>query len=114
MTEETLWDQVKDLEGPLGERLSGDPEVLHEVAESASLSGVCMPMARAQIKMILEGVPNIFSEDWKDSGKFSLLNEGQQSYGSKISGLVPECPVNGQTVQKIIELGVEYREQYSA
>ena len=109
--EQNLWSQVQKLEGPQGPRLSGEPEVLHEIQEHFRRQGVVI--SRIQIQIILESVPEIFSEDWENPGSFDQLSEEQQERGFQITDANPKVPIYGDTVQKIIEEAVFYRDKFA-
>lgn len=109
--ERNLWSQVETLEGPQGSRLSGESEVLHEIQDFFSSQGV--PISRIQIQIILESVPEVFPEDWKNPESFDQLSELQKEIGLKISDANPKVPIYGDMVQKIIEEAILYRDRFT-
>ena len=110
MTEKPpLWDQVNELEGPFGPRLSGEPEIVHEIQDH--LRELEVPISRIQIQIILENVPDVFPEDWQDPGTFDKLSEEQREVGHKIAEANKVVPIYGIQVQKVIEFAVSYRNQ---
>ncbi len=106
-TIDNLFEQTKNLRGPLGERLSGEPEVLHEIQDWVDYG-----MSRAQIQRILEYVPSVFLEKWKSPDGFDKLNETEKKAYMDIMNIGP-LGVTGPVIQRVIELGVEYRSKYS-
>jgi len=111
MTERpTLWSQVEKVEGPFGQRLSGEPEIVHEAQDYLRELGV--PISRNQIQIILENVPEVFPEDWRNPGTFTQLTEKQKEVGYKITEANPVVPIYGAQVQKVIEFAVSYRNQF--
>lgn len=107
MTIDNLFEQTKELRGPLGPRISGDPEVLHEVRD-----WIGNGMSRAQIKKILEYVPEVFPYDWKSPEGFDELNDKEKEAYKEIAKIGPfEMP--GPVIQRVIKSGVEYHKKYS-
>lgn len=104
---ENLFDQTKNLKGPLGERLSGDPEVLHEIQDWMEYG-----MSRPQIQKILEYVPSAFLEDWKSPKEFDELNDKEKEAYKEIMKIGP-LGIPGPFIQKVIEFGINYRNKYS-
>lgn len=100
-----LFAQTKDLVF-MGERLSGDPEVLHEVQDWAGL-----PVNRPQIQKVLEYVPKVFPEDWVSPDGFDELGEEQQRAFMEVLrlGIVQ---ITGQYIQTIIRLGISFRDNH--
>lgn len=47
-----LWNQIEELEGPFGPRLSGEPEIVHEAQDFLRELGISI--GRIQIQIILE------------------------------------------------------------
>lgn len=107
----SLWSQTENLKGPLGSRLSGDAEVLHEIQNLFSRNGCTI--GRNQIKIILESVPEIFPEDWENLEDFSALSAPQKEAGYRIAGDNPQVPIYGDSVQRVIEAAVLYRDKFS-
>lgn len=106
---ESLFEQVKNIE-ILGERLSGEPEILHEI-EDYFRKVEFYPIIRNQVKRILEHVPNIFPEDWKSPESFDKLNEKEkQAYVDIAKQGIKQIP--GPIIQRVIELAIEYRQKY--
>lgn len=107
----SLFEQVEHLEIS-GERLSGEPEILHEI-EDYFRQVELYPIIRDQIKMILEFVPEVFPEDWESPGNYDeLMNPQQQQAYLEIANVgIQAC--YGPIIQKVIELALKYREQYS-
>lgn len=107
----SLFEQTKNLE-IIGERLSGEPEILHEIEDYFRLPESHYPVVRYQIKRILQYVPSTFPENWKSPKSFEKLDEKQKKAYEDIAkhGLqaIP-CPI----IQKTIELAVEYRGKYA-
>lgn len=109
---EDLFNQTKDLDGPLGGRLSGDSEILHEI-EDYFRQVEFYPIIRNQIKTILEFVPSVFPENWKSPEGYDELNSQEQKAYRKIAeNGMRGCP--GPIIQKVIELGLDYRNKYSS
>ena len=108
MTEQqpkNLFEQTKNLVF-LGERLSGEPEILHEIQDWANA-----PVARVQIRRILEYVPIPFPEDWKSPDGFDELSPDQlKAFMDILSGGAVQLV--GQDLETIIKLGVFYRDKY--
>ncbi len=102
---ENLFEQTKDIEF-IGERLSGEPEVLHE-AQMWCNGGI----TRDQIKRILEYAPLVFPENWKSPDSYAELNEQQKEAYQEIAkeGIFP-CP--GPLIQQVIEHAVYFRDTY--
>ena len=109
-TLDNLFEQTKNLE-LIGARLSGESEVVHDIEDYFRQVEFC-PIVRDQIKTILEFVPAVFPEDWKSPDGYDKLNPQQQEAYVKIAknGL-QGCP--GPVIQRVIELAVDYRTQYS-
>lgn len=106
---DNLFEQTKNLER-IGERLSGEPEILHDI-EDYFRQVEPFPVVRDQIKRILQYVPGIFSEDWKSQESFDKLNEKEkQAYKDIAKNGITQ--VSGPVIQKVIELGVEYKNKY--
>jgi len=107
---ETLFDQTNDLE-IIGGRLSGDPEIVHEI-EDHFRQVQHYPIIRPQIKKILELVPLVFPEDWKSPKGYDELDSRQQeAYAEIAKAGIAQCP--GPVIQRVIELAVLYRDKYS-
>ena len=107
---DSLFDQVKDLEGPLGPRLSGEPEILHEI-EDYFRQVEFYPVVRDQIRRILEYVPKVFPENWESPEGFDQLNQKQQeAYRDIAQTGLQGCP--GPIIQQVIKLGLDYRQKY--
>jgi len=102
---ESLFDQTKDLKF-IGERLSGEPEALHEIQDWVGYG-----MSRPQIQKILEYVPSIFQENWKSPESFDELNDKEKEAYNKIMNVGP-FGIPGPFIQRVIELGVDYRNRY--
>ncbi len=109
--EQDLWNQVEHLDGPMGPRLSGEPEVLHEIQEALKKQG--LPIGRNQIQIILENVPNVFPKDWQNPESFDQLTDVQKETGLRITGANPIIPIYGDTIQRVIEEAISYRERFS-
>jgi len=109
--EGNLWNQVEGLEGPLGARLSGEPEVVHEIQDLLRQEGI--PISRIQVQIILENVPEVFPEDWQNPGTFEQLSDTQKKIGYQIAEANPVVPIYGITVQKVIEAGIAYRNKFN-
>ena len=105
-----LWSQVEGVEGPFGPRLSGEPEIVHEVQDFLKRKKI--PISRVQVQIILESVPEIFPEDWKNPGTFDQLSDKQKEAGYRITGANPIVPIYGGTVQEVIKFAVSYRNQF--
>jgi len=106
---ESLFDQTKDLEF-IGQRMTGNPEVLDEIH-----SWLRYPILSKQIQLILRYVPSVFPEDWKSpKGDDELSKKEKEAYkeiaciGDYMGKVIP-CPV----IQRVIELGVQYRNENS-
>ncbi len=104
---ENLFELTKNLNGPLGHRLSGEPEVLHEVQ-----LWVEYEMSRAQIQRILEYVPETFPENWKSPDCYSSLNDKEKRAYIDIAKIGP-CTIPGPIIERVIEIGISYRTMYS-
>lgn len=105
---ENLFEQTKNL-GIIGERLSGEPEILHEI-EDYFRQVQHYPIIRNQIKRILQYVPAVFPEDWKSPEGFDELSEKEK--GAYIDIMKQGLQViPGPVIQKVIGLAVEYRER---
>ena len=102
-----LFEQTKNLRGPLGERLSGEPEILHEIQDWVGYG-----ISRAQIQRILEYIPSVFPEKWKSPDGFDKLNEIEKKAYIDIMNSGP-LNVPGPVIQSVIELGVDYRNRYN-
>lgn len=102
----SLFDQTKGL-AVMGERLSGDPEVLHEIQDMTEL-----PIAREQIKTILRCVPDIFPEDWQSPEDFKELSDDQKRTYFEINKNAGIFRLTGPDIQTIIELGIAFRETH--
>lgn len=103
---ETLFDQVKNvwIQGP---RLSGEPEVLHEI-EGYFRSYLPYAITRDQIKLILESVPMPLPWGWKSPKAYADLNSAERELYAKIEHCgVYACP--GPIIEKVIELGTALR-----
>lgn len=99
-----LFDQTKDLK-LFGERISGEPEVLHEVQDWA-----LVPANRGQIRKVLEFVPETFPEDWQSpEGYDELTPEQKVAYWEIAKDGI--SPLDGYSIQRIIEYGVCFRER---
>lgn len=108
---ENLFEQTRDLQGPLGPRLSGEPEIVHEI-EDHFRQVEFYPIVRDQVKKILEFVPSVFLENWKSPEGYEELNPQQQeAYKEIIKSGLQACP--GPVIQKVIELAVDYRDKYT-
>ena len=105
-TIDTLFEQIKDVR-IIGERLSGEPEILHEI-EDYFRQVEFFPIIRDQIKRILEYAPHVFPEHWKSPDAHDKLSPEQKKAYVDIakSGL---CGCPGPIIQRVIELGLEYR-----
>lgn len=107
---ENLFEQIKNIR-IIGERLSGEPEILHEI-EDYFRNVEFYPTIRDQIRKVLEYVPSIFPEDWKSPGGFDELNfKQQEAYKDIARSGITIC--RGPIIQRIIELAVEYRDRES-
>lgn len=106
---DNLFEQTKNLER-IGARLSGEPEILHDI-EDYFRNVEFYPVVRDQIKRILQYVPAIFSEDWKSPESFDKLSEKEKQAYTDIAKNGIKC-VPGPIIQKVIELGVEYKNKY--
>lgn len=105
----SLFTQTKDLEGPLGPRLNGKPEVLNEVKYYCGFM-----VSFGQIQIVLESVPEIFPEDWESPDAAKDLDKKQAEIYNKITDAAATGPRNltGPQIQQIIKLGLYYRNQY--
>ena len=103
---QSLFSQAKDLNGPLGPRLSGEPEILHEVQLYIGYG-----MSRAQIQRILEYVPEVFPENWESPGSYQSLNDIEKKAYIDIAKVGP-FTIPGPIIQGVIEIAVEYRRLY--
>jgi len=103
---DNLFEKTKNLE-IIGERLSGEPEILHEIEEDFRNTEQ-IPIVREQIKRILQYVPGVFPEGWKSPEGFDKLSELEKKAYTDIrkKGLFQ---IPGPIIQKTIELAVEYR-----
>lgn len=106
----SLWDQTEHLDGRQGSRLSGEPEILHEIQDAVKRAGV--PIGRNQIRIILESVPEIFPEGWRNPGTFDQLSDTQQEAGYRITEDNPQVPIYGETVQRVIEEAIIFRDKF--
>jgi len=106
----SLWDQTEHLDGPQGTRFSGEPEILHEIQDTLNREGV--PIGRNQIRIILESVPEIFPEGWKNPGSFDQLSDPQQTAGFRITEDNPQVPIFGETVQRVIEEAITFKGKF--
>ncbi len=100
-----LFEQTKNLEF-IGERLSGEPEILHEIQEWAGL-----PTSRSQIQRVLEYVPRVFPEDWKSPEDFHQLTPKQQRAYLDIARVGP-FRLTGPDIELVIKLGAGFRDHY--
>ena len=102
----TLFEQTKDLE-VLGGRLSGDPEVLHEIQDACSFG-----IASEHIKLILESAPDVFPEDWERPEELAQLDEAQRQVCQDIAARAL-MSTTGPQIQEVIRLGIKFRARYS-
>jgi len=100
----TLWDEVKELV-IIGERLSGEPEILHEIEDRLRQEG--STANRAQIRKVLESVPHIFPEDWKSPEDYNSLTPQQKAIYLQLTGL--GFRLTGLEIQRVIELALQYK-----
>ena len=107
----TLFDEVKGLHGPLGPRLSGEPEVLHEIQDWMQGGEDGILCSRDQVKLVLSSVPTTFPDDWKSPEGFEELNEAQKAAYLQITQ-AGFMRLTGPQIQLIIEMGVDYRKRY--
>lgn len=101
----TLWDEVKELV-VIGERLSGDPEILHEI-EDVMIRGEGSVANRAQIQKVLESVPHIFSEEWVSPEDYNGLAPAQKIIYTQLAN--SGIRLTGPEIQKIIETAIQYK-----
>jgi hypothetical protein len=94
----------------MGPRLSGEPEILHEIQDTLKHEGISI--GKNQIRIILESVPEIFPEEWKNPGTFEQLSDVQQEAGYRITGDNPQVPIYGETVQRAIEEAISFRDRF--
>ena len=110
MAIENLFEQTKDLH-IIGERLSGEPEIVHEIEDKFRRSNHFYPVIRNQIEAILRLVPSVFPEDWQSPERYDGMTPKQQRAYIEIAKKgVCACP--GPIIQRTIELALEYREKY--
>lgn len=101
-----LFEQTKDLKN-IGQRLSGEPEVLHDLEDQFRLMD-SFPIVRRQIQAILEYVPSVFPEDWASPESYDdLTSEQKEAYAKIYRKGIFQCP--GPVIQEVIELAVKYR-----
>jgi hypothetical protein len=106
---ESLFNQVKDIE-IIGQRLSGEPEIVHE-SEDFFRRRLYPPIIRRQIKKILEYVPSVFPEGWKSPESYNQLTESEKkAYENIARNGIFQIP--GPMIQEVIELAIKYREAY--
>jgi hypothetical protein len=103
---ENLFEQTKSLKF-IGKRLSGEPEVLHEIQYWVDYG-----MSRDQIKIILEYVPSVFPEDWKSPDSYDEMSEKERKAYDDIMKIGP-LGIPGPYIQRVIELGIDFRNRYS-
>jgi len=103
----TLWDEVKELV-VIGERLSGDPEILHEIEDIIRVEGSVAN--RAQIQKVLESVPHIFSEKWVSPEDYNGLTPTQKIIYAQLAN--SGIRLKGPEIQKIIEAAIQYKSRY--
>jgi len=101
----TLWDEVKE-STITGERLSGEPEILHEIEDIMRIGGSFAN--RSQIKKVLEAVPYIFPENWVSPESFNDLTSAQKIIYTQLANL-GVCHLTGLEIQKIIETALQYK-----
>lgn len=99
----TLWDSIKDIQ-VIGKRLSGEPEVLHEIEDS--LRAKEFPANRPQIQRVLESVPHIFPKDWISPEDYDSLSEQQRIIYRQLAGL--GVHLTGPQIQEVIEMAKQY------
>lgn len=105
-----LFEQTKDLEGPLGPRLSGEPKILYEI-EDYFRQVEFYPIVRDQIKRILEYVPFVFPENWKSPDNFAEMSELEKKAYTEIARVgLQQIP--GPIIQRVIEVTIEHRNNY--
>jgi len=100
----TLWDEVKELV-IIGERLSGDPEILHEIEDVIRVEGSVAN--RSQIHKVLESVPHIFSEEWVSPEDYNGLTPTQKIIYAQLAN--SGIRLKGPEIQKIIETAIQYK-----
>ena len=100
---ENLFEQIKNIE-IIGERLSGEPEIFHEMQMWLGITG----LVRDQIQRILEYTPSVFPEDWKSPERYGELSEEQKkAYRDIAEHGIFQC--SGSVIQKVIEQGIYYK-----
>ncbi len=104
-----LFEQLKNI-GIVGERLSGEPEILHEI-EDYFRKAEFYPIIREQIKRILQYVPGVFPENWKSPDSNDKLNPKQQEAYTDIAKNGNQG-IRGPIIQKVIELAAEYKNMH--
>lgn len=100
----SLFEQTKDMV-IYGDRLSGEPEILHEVQDLVT-AGVSRP----QIQEILEAVPSVFPENWQSPDSYSKLTFEQKKAYVRIAKIGPFRLI-GPEIQEIIETAIEVRDK---
>jgi hypothetical protein len=100
---ESLFSKLKNLK-LRGDRLSGQPEILHEIQDHLRGKG---GMSRASIQAILEAVPSLFSPDCDSLEKFS---EEQNAFVNRL--MMRQLGfIRPATVRMIIKKAQEYLPQ---
>lgn len=93
-TQETLYDQIKDIH-LYGPRLSGEPEVVHEIEDiwrcNPDAPEHNYPLIRDEISALLNAVPDPFPQDWEAPDSFEELTEKQRKELANIMLVNPLC-----------------------
>jgi hypothetical protein len=108
---DNLFEQTKNL-SLIGQRLSGEPEVLHEIEDYFRQPGKYECITRDQIKRILQYVPGVYPKNWKfpENGDFGKLSEKEKQAWINIEKEgISGIGISGRVIQKTIELALEYK-----
>lgn len=105
-TIDNLFEELKDMR-IIGERLSGEPEILHEI-EDYFRQCEFYPIIRNQIRRILEYVPSVFPEGWKSPDDYAHLTPAQQDAYIDIAKQ-GSIAIPGPVIEKVVALGLTYK-----